>query len=48
MIIKKFWFLNQSEQNPIWYLFLETRWLYNNIQYTNENATKYLVRLQNS
>ena len=48
MILKKICFSNQSEQHPIYLLFLYMRRLYNTIYYANKNTTKYLVTFWNA
>ena len=48
MILKRLWFSNQSEQHLICSLWLDTRSLYNTMQYANKNTTDYLVRFHNA
>ena len=48
MISKTLWLSQKSEKQSIWSLCLDTRRLYNTMQYANENTTDYLVRLRNS
>ena len=47
-ILKNFFFLNQSEQQPIQSLCLATRRMYNTMNYTNENKTNYLFIFKNA
>ena len=45
LVLKKICLSKQLEQQPIRYLCLATRTPYKNMQYANDNMTKYLVVL---
>ena len=48
IILNRLCFSNKSQQQPIRSLFLDTRSMYNTMQYINNNTTEYLVRFRNA